>query len=75
MCFRDFWRDFAASVDGTKDLRVSAVLDALNDILAPHIFPARSDGSEPRACPSCDNGRLSLKIGKFGAFIGCENYP
>ena len=72
---RDFWRDFAASVDGTKDLRVSAVLDALNDILAPHIFPARSDGSEPRACPSCNNGRLSLKIGRFGAFIGCENYP
>ncbi len=72
---RDFWRDFAASVEGTKDLRVSAVLDALNDILAPHIFPVRSDGSEPRACPSCSNGRLSLKLGKFGAFIGCENYP
>ena len=72
---RDFWRDFAVSVDGTKDLRVSAVLDALNDILAPHVFPARPDGGEPRACPSCGKGRLSLKLGKFGAFIGCENYP
>jgi DNA topoisomerase-1 len=72
---RDFWRDFAASVEGTKDLRVSAVLDALNDILAPHLFPSRSDGGDPRACPSCGNGRLSLKLGKFGAFIGCENYP
>ena len=72
---RDFWRDFTASVEGTKDLRVSAVLDALNDILAPHIFPARPDGGDPRACPSCGKGRLSLKLGKFGAFIGCENYP
>jgi DNA topoisomerase-1 len=71
---RDFWRDFAASVDDTRDLRVSAVLDALNDILAPHIFPERPDGDR-RACPTCSTGRLSLKIGKFGAFIGCENYP
>ncbi|MBI3275134.1 MAG: topoisomerase DNA-binding C4 zinc finger domain-containing protein, partial [Methylocystis sp.] len=51
------------------------VLDSLNDLLGPHIFPAKADGSEPRACPACKAGQLSLKLGKFGAFIGCSNYP
>ena len=51
------------------------MIDALNEALAPHIFPPRADGTDPRACPTCGTGRLSLKIGKFGAFIGCSNYP
>ncbi len=72
---RDFWRDFSAAVDGTKDLRTSQVLDSLNDLLGPHVFPPKGDGSDPRACPACGEGRLSLKLGKFGAFIGCSNYP
>jgi len=73
---RDFWRDFTHAVDEIKDLRVGEVLDALNEILGPHIFPPREDGSNPRACPACKSGQLSLKIsGKFGAFIGCGNYP
>jgi len=72
---RDFWRDFTGAVEEIKDLRVSEVLDALNDLLADHIFPPRADGSDPRRCPSCGNGTLSLKLGKFGAFIGCSNYP
>jgi DNA topoisomerase-1 len=73
---RDFWREFTGAVDGIKDLRVGEVLEALNEILGPHIFPPREDGSDPRACPACKTGRLSLKIsGKYGAFIGCGNYP
>ncbi|MEJ2118295.1 MAG: topoisomerase C-terminal repeat-containing protein, partial [Alphaproteobacteria bacterium] len=72
---RDFWRDFIAAVDGTKELRVSHVLDALNEILGPYIFPTNEDGADPRKCPSCENGQLGLKIGKFGAFVGCSNYP
>jgi DNA topoisomerase-1 len=72
---RDFWRDFISAIEATKELRVTNVLDALNEILAPHIFPPKPDGSEPRTCPSCSGGQLSLKIGKFGAFIGCSNYP
>ncbi len=72
---RDFWRDFLAAVDGTKELRVSQVLDALDEILGPYIFPANADGSDPRKCPNCGTGRLGLKIGKFGAFVGCSNYP
>ncbi|MGU3538271.1 type I DNA topoisomerase [Methylobacterium sp. A54F] len=72
---RDFWRDFSAAVGGTKELRVAEVLDALNDLLGAHIFPERADGSNPRACPTCGSGTLSLKLGKFGAFVGCSNYP
>jgi DNA topoisomerase-1 len=72
---RDFWRDFSGAVDETKDLRTTEVLDSLNELLGPHIFPPKADGSNPRACPSCNDGQLSLKVGKFGAFIGCSNYP
>jgi DNA topoisomerase I len=72
---RDFWTDFSSALAGTKDLRTAQVLDSLNELLGPHVFPAKIDGSNPRACPSCDNGQLSLKLGKFGAFIGCSNYP
>jgi len=72
---RDFWRDFTAALEDVKELRVTNVLDALNDILAPHIFPPREDGGDARGCPSCGNGQLSLKLGKFGSFIGCSNYP
>ncbi|ODN71753.1 type I DNA topoisomerase [Methylobrevis pamukkalensis] len=72
---REFWKDFSAQVDGVKDLRVSQVLDALNDMLGPHIFPEKADGGDPRLCPTCGAGQLSLKLGKYGAFIGCSNYP
>jgi len=73
---REFWRDFMRQVDETKDLKVSDVLDALNELLGPHIFPDKGDGSNPRICPKCGTGQLSLKIsGKSGAFIGCGNYP
>jgi DNA topoisomerase-1 len=72
---RDFWRDFIGAIDDTKDLKISQVIDALNDLLAPHLFPPRQDGSDPRTCPTCGTGRLSLKLSKFGAFIGCSNYP
>jgi DNA topoisomerase-1 len=72
---RDFWRDFTAALAEVQDLRVTNVLDALNTILAPHIFPPREDGGDARGCPSCGNGQLSLKLGKFGSFIGCSNYP
>jgi DNA topoisomerase-1 len=72
---RDFWKDFHAAVGEISELRVTNVLDALNEALGPHIFPAKEDGSDARACPTCATGRLSLKTGKFGAFIGCSNYP
>ena len=72
---RDFWKDFTAALDDIKELRVTNVLDALNDILAPHIFPPPEGGGDARACPSCGKGQLSLKLGKFGSFIGCSNYP
>jgi DNA topoisomerase I len=72
---RDFWRDFIGAVDDIKDLKVSQVLDALDDMLGPHIYAPREDGGDPRQCPSCGTGKLNLKAGKFGAFVGCSNYP
>jgi DNA topoisomerase-1 len=72
---RRFWEDFSVAIAGTKDLRTTEVLEALNAALGPHIFPDKGDGGNPRACPSCANGSLSLKLGKFGVFIGCSNYP
>jgi DNA topoisomerase I len=72
---RDFWRDFIGAVDDIGDLRITQVLDALNELLGPHVFPDTGDGGDPRACPSCGDGQLSLKVGKFGAFVGCSNYP
>jgi DNA topoisomerase-1 len=72
---RDFWRDFAATVAQASEVSRSQVIDALNLILADHLFPARADGGDPRECPSCKAGKLSLKLGKFGAFLGCSNYP
>ncbi|TAJ30202.1 type I DNA topoisomerase [Bosea sp. (in: a-proteobacteria)] len=72
---REFWDEFTASIGETKDLRVGDVLEALNGILGSYIFPAKADGSDPRVCPTCGNGQLSLKLGKFGAFVGCSNYP
>ncbi len=72
---RAFWKDFSGAVDDIKDLRTGQVLDSLNALLGPHIFPDRGDGVDPRLCPVCGKGQLSLKLGKFGAFIGCSNYP
>src|SRR2546428_9393592 len=72
---RDFWREFTAAVGDIKELRVAQVIDTLDEMLAPHLFPPRPDGTDPRKCPNCGTGRLSLKLGKFGGFIGCSNYP
>ena len=72
---RDFWTNFIGAVNDIKDVRIGQVLDVLDEMLAPHIYTPRADGSDPRVCPVCGNGRLSLRLGKFGAFIGCSNYP
>ena len=72
---REFWDVFNEAVGETKDLRITEVLDKLDASLGPHFFRDLGDGIDPRKCRSCDDGRLNLKIGKFGAFIGCSNYP
>ena len=72
---RAFWTAFSSSVDEISELRIAQVIDALNELLGPHIFPDKGDGTNPRACPACADGELSLKISRFGAFIGCSNYP
>ena len=72
---RAFWDDFSRTVEQTRDLKITDVINALDEDLGAHFFPARADGSDPRVCPSCGNGRLGLKLGRYGSFIGCSNYP
>ncbi len=70
----DFWRGFNAAIKDIGDLRITQVLDTLNEVLGDHIFPPNADGTDPRKCKMCANGTLGLRLGKFGAFIGCSNY-
>jgi DNA topoisomerase-1 len=72
---RDFWAEFSKAVEQTRDLKISDVINALDQDLGPHFFPAREDGSDPRVCAACGTGRLGLKLGRYGSFIGCSNYP
>jgi DNA topoisomerase-1 len=72
---RQFWIDFTKNVDDVKPLTITEVIDYLNEELGVHFFPPKEDGSDPRKCPACEKGELSLKLGKFGAFIGCSEYP
>ena len=73
---RDFWNDFSAAIAGTKDLRTTQVLDALNELLGPAHLPRQGRRRRPAPLPLLRHrANLSLKLGKFGAFIGCSNYP
>ncbi|WP_300031948.1 type I DNA topoisomerase [uncultured Roseobacter sp.] len=73
---RRFWRDFSAAIAETSDLRITEVLEKINEVLEPHLFPANEDGTDPRLCPNCGAGRLSMRTARSGgAFIGCSNYP
>jgi DNA topoisomerase-1 len=72
---RAFWEEFSKAIDATKDLKISDVIDALDEELGPHFFPQREGAGDPRTCPACASGRLGLRLGRTGAFIGCNNYP
>ena len=70
-----FWAKFIKNISAVQPLQISEVIQTIDDVLSYHLFPPREDGSDPRICPECGKGRLSIKLGKFGAFIGCSNYP
>ncbi|MEL7132717.1 MAG: type I DNA topoisomerase [Pseudomonadota bacterium] len=71
-----FWQDFSAAIAETSELRITDVLEKINEVLEPHLFPPTGDGSDPRLCPNCGVGRLSMRTARSGgAFIGCSNYP
>jgi DNA topoisomerase-1 len=70
-----FWDEFSKAIEQTRELKISDVIDALDRDLGPHFFPPRDDGTDPRVCPACHKGRLGLKLGRHGSFIGCSNYP
>jgi DNA topoisomerase-1 len=71
----DFWRHFKPKAGEVMDQKPSEITQALDEFLSPWLYPPRADGSDPRVCPQCGNGRLSLRGGKFGAFVACSNYP
>ena len=72
---QEFWRDFQPKAGEVMEQKPSEVTAALDEFLAPWLYPPKEDGSDPRVCPACGNGRLSLRGGKFGAFVACSNYP
>ena len=70
-----FWRDFKPKTGEVMEQKPSEITAALDDFLAPWLFPDKGDGSDPRLCPACGEGRLGLRGGRFGAFVACSNYP
>jgi len=72
---REFWQDFHAKTEEIGSLRTREVLDALDSALSLFLYPPKADGADPRVCPTCGTGRLSLKTSRFGPFVGCSNYP
>ena len=71
-----FWKDFKISIDEAMDQSITEVLEKINDVLEPHLFPTEEAGIDPRSCKNCDDGRLSMRTARSGgAFIGCSNYP
>jgi DNA topoisomerase-1 len=75
LVLRQFWRDFSEAIDGTRELTIGQVIDALDRELGPHFFPNDESGRDPRLCPACKQGRLGLRLGRSGGFLGCSNYP
>ena len=71
----DFWGGFSKAIEASNDLGPADVVNSIDAALGEHFFPKRADGSDPRKCPDCSNGRLGIKLGKFGGFVGCSNYP
>ncbi|MBQ8785566.1 MAG: type I DNA topoisomerase [Alphaproteobacteria bacterium] len=70
-----FWSKFIKNIEAVSPLQMTEVINKIDEVLGNHLFPAREDGTDPRSCPDCNNGRLGIKLGRFGAFIGCSNYP
>jgi len=70
-----FWKDFKPKTAEVMEQKPSEVTKALDEFLGPYLFPDKGDGTNPRLCPVCQQGNLSLRGGKFGAFIACSNYP
>ncbi|MET1111100.1 MAG: type I DNA topoisomerase, partial [Allosphingosinicella sp.] len=71
----EFWKDFKPKTAEIMEQQPSAITAALDDFLSPWLFPDKQDGTDARLCPACGEGRLSLRGGRFGAFVACSNYP
>ncbi len=72
---RSFWDDFKPKTEEVMGFKTSEVIAAVDDFLGEYLYKAKIEGGDPRLCPSCNAGRLSLRAGKYGAFLGCSSYP
>ena len=70
-----FWAKFIKTVESVQPLQLTEVINRIDEALSAHLFPPREDGTDPRSCPMCHEGHLSIKFGKYGAFLGCSRYP
>lgn len=71
----EFWSDFKPKTAEVMEQKPSDITAELDKFLSPYLFPENEDGSDPRTCPKCDDGKLALRGGRFGAFVACNNYP
>ncbi|MGN1063103.1 MAG: DNA topoisomerase, partial [Alphaproteobacteria bacterium] len=68
---KEFWSAFNSTVRQVAPVKMGDVLETVAKTLEKHLFPTE----ESRLCPECKHGKLSLRVGRFGAFIGCSDYP
>jgi DNA topoisomerase-1 len=72
---RVFWDPFHDQVEQVAEYDYSVIFERLREALHPLLFPPRPDGSASDHCPQCQKGLLLLKMSRFGAFVGCSDYP
>ncbi|MBM5783209.1 MAG: type I DNA topoisomerase, partial [Pelagibacterales bacterium] len=72
---KKFWKDFNGNIGEVSEKPFPEVLDILNNKILGRIFGLNEKGEVKNDCPTCNKGKLGLRLGKFGSFIGCSNYP
>ena len=72
---KEFWEQFKVAIESTSEIQRTDVIQKIDLALENHFFNLNDNGKVDRVCPTCSNGSLSLKVGKFGSFIACSNYP
>ena len=69
-----FWQGFSKICSKIGEKEASEIAGKITDLLENHYFKNEA-GEIDRKCSECDNGILNLRIGRYGAFIACSNYP
>jgi len=72
---QQFWLNFNRNIKEVGEKSITEILDVINKKVSPHIFGIDENGNVKNKCPSCETGVLGIKIGRYGVFVGCSNYP